>query len=193
MYSDSSKILISKRVGWEFPANSLLPIDINEENQIATSGRYVNSFHQLATVFNLFYTVNEKLSEEDEFNNLLDTVRKQSAIEVMNKMLDQHHCYDFEYEYDKKIDKYQSLFDEPLGYLMAIKCVETFISSERSNYIERNAKLSYEMLKIELEGVKNEQGHLISQGLNMKFYSSIKKAQKIIFPEPIRIIGDKVW
>src|SRR5690606_7703446 len=153
MYSDSSKILISKRVGWEFPANSLLPIDINEENQIATSGRYVNSFHQLATVFNLFYTVNEKLSEEDEFNNLLDTVRKQSAIEVMNKMLDQHHCYDFEYEYDKKIDKYQSLFDEPLGYLMAIKCVETFISSERSNYIERNAKLSYEMLKIELEGV----------------------------------------
>lgn len=193
MYSESSKILISKRVGWDNPANSLNSVTIDTENLIATSGRRVNSFHQLANVLNLFHTVDEKFTDSTEFNNLLKEIRLQAAIEVMNKILDQHHCYDFEFDYDKKLEKYQSLFDEPLGYLLAIKCIETYISSNRSNYIERNAKLAFEMLKIELEGIKNEQGITISQGLNMKFYTSIKKAQKILFPEPIQIIGGKEW
>ena len=193
MYSESSKILISKRVGWDNPANSLISVSIDSENLIATSGRRVNSFHQLANVLNLFHTVDEKFTDNTEFNNLLKEIRLQAAIEVMNKILDQHHCYDFEFDYDKKLVKYQSLFDEPLGYLMAIKCIETYLSSNRSNYIERNTKLGFEMLKIELEGVKNEQGITISQGLNSKFYSSIKKAQNKIFPEPIQIIGGAEW
>lgn len=193
MYSESSKILISKRVGWENPTSSLFPITIDEENLIATSGRRVNSFHQLANVVNLYHTVNDDVLVEPDFNNYLKEIRLQAAIEVMNKILDQHHCYDFDFDYDKRIEKYQSLFDEPLGYLLAIKCIETYISSNRSNYIERNAKLAFEMLKIELEGIKNEQGITISQGLNSKLYSSIKKAQKIFFPEPIKIIGGKEW
>lgn len=193
MYTESSKILISKRVGWDNPTGSLFPITINAENLIATSGRRVNSFHQLANVVNLYYTIDESFTIESDFNSLLKEIRLQAAIEVMNKILDQHHCYDFDFDYDKKIEKYQSLFDEPLGYLIAIKCIETYISSNRSNYIERNAKLSFEMLKIELEGVKNEHGITISQGLNSKFYSSVNKAQKKIFPEPIQIIGTSVW
>jgi len=193
MYSESSKILISKRVGWDNPTGSLFPITINAENLIATSGRRVNSFHQLANVVNLYYTVDESFTLESDFNSLLKEIRLQAAIEVMNKILDQHHCYDFDFDYDKKLEKYQSLFDEPLGYLIAIKCIETYISSSRSNYIERNAKLAFEMLKIELEGVKNEQGITISQGLNSKFYASIQKAQKKIFPEPIQIIGGNEW
>src|SRR5690606_12022586 len=193
MYTESSKILISKRVGWDSPTGSLFPITIDEENLIATSGRRVNSFHQLANVVNLYYTVDESFTIESDFNSLLKEIRLQAAIEVMNKILDQHHCYDFDFDYDKKLEKYQSLFDEPLGYLIAIKCIETYISSSRSNYIERNAKLAFEMLKIELEGVKNEQGITISQGLNSKFYASIKKAQKKIFPEPIQIIGGNEW
>lgn len=193
MYTESSKILISKRVGWDNPTGSLFPITINAENLIATSGRRVNSFHQLANVVNLYYTIDESFTIESDFNILLKEIRLQAAIEVMNKILDQHHCYDFDFDYDKKLEKYQSLFDEPLGYLIAIKCIETYISSSRSNYIERNAKLAFEMLKIELEGVKNEQGITISQGINSKFYASIKKAQKKIFPEPIQIIGGNEW
>lgn len=193
MYSESSKILISRRVGWDSPTGSLFPITINAENLIATSGRRVNSFHQLASVLNLYYTINEDVLTELDFNSLLKEIRLQAAIEVMNKILDQHHCYDFDFEYDKKLEKYQSLFDKPLGYLIAIKCIETYISSSRSNYIERNAKLAFEMLKIELEGVTNEQGIIISKGLNSKFYSSVKKAQKKIFPEPIQIIGGAEW
>lgn len=193
MYTESSKILISKRVGWDNPTGSLFPITINAENLIATSGRRVNSFHQLANVVNLYYTIDESFTIESDFNSLLKEIRLQAAIEVMNKILDQHHCYDFDFDYDKKLEKYQSLFDEPLGYLIAIKCIETYISSSRSNYIERNAKLAFEMLKIELEGVTNEQGIIISKGLNSKFYASIKKAQKNIFPEPIQIIGGAEW
>lgn len=193
MYTESSKILISKRVGWGNPINSLFPVDIHEENKIATSGRFVNSFHQIANIENLYYTINEGLTTETKFNEELISVRFQSAIEVLNKILDQHHCYDFSKDYDLIIEKYQSLFDEPLGYLLAIKCIEVYLSSNRSNYIERNTKLSFEMLKIELEGIQNEKGITISKGLNSKFYSSIKRAQNIIFPEPILIIGDKVW
>lgn len=193
MYPESSKILISKRVGWSVPTNSLFSIEISKDNQIATSGRFVNSFHQIANIENLFHLVEENFTDELAFNDLLDSMRLQCAIEVMNKILDQHVDYDFDKDYENIIDKYRSLFDEPLGYLLAIKCIETFVSSNRSNYIERNAKLSFEMLKIELEGVKNEQGFVISQGLNTKFYTSIKKAQKIIFPSKIEIFGDRVW
>lgn len=193
MYTESSKILISKRVGWGNPIDSLFPVDIHEENKIATSGRLVNSFHQIANIENLYYTINEGLTTETKFNEELRSIRFQSAIEVLNKILDQHHCYDFSKDYDPIIEKYQSLFDEPLGYLLAIKCIELYLSSNRSNYIERNVKLSFEMLKIELDGIQNEKGITVSKGLNSKFYSSIKRAQNIIFPEPILIIGDKVW
>lgn len=193
MYSESSKILISQRVGWNFPTDSLFPIDIDPENRIATSGRLVNSFHQLATVDNVFHTINETLTTETIFNQELKSIRFQAAVEVMNRILDQHPCYDYNKDYDTTIEKYKSLFDEPLGNLLAIKCLELFVSSGRSNSVERNSKLSYQLLKVELEGVKNEQGFLVSQGLNMKFYSSIKKAQKILFPEPILIIGGNEW
>lgn len=193
MYTDCSKILISKRVGWDFPTDSLFPIDINEENRTATSGRLVNSFHQLATVDNLYHTINEVLTSENRFNEELKSMRLQAAIEVLNRTLDQHHCYDYSKDYDQKIEKYQSLFDEPLGNLLAIKCLELFIGSNRSNTVERNSKLAYQLLKVELEGVKNESGITISHGLNSKFYSSIKRAQKILFPEPILIIGGNEW
>lgn len=193
MYSESSKILISKRVGWCTPADSLLSIHISEENKTATSGRYVSSFHQLANLENIYHTINENSTSEKEFNRALCSMRQQAAIEVLNKVLDQHEDYLFDKDYDLIIDHHKSLFDEPLGYLMAIKCIEGFVSSNRSNAVERNAKLSFQMLKVELEGVRNDNGHLISEGLNSKFFTSIKKAQKKIFPRQIQIIGDVVW
>ncbi|WP_177764009.1 hypothetical protein [Flavobacterium sp. I3-2] len=193
MYSESSIVLISKRVGWSIPTDSLSSVEISEENQTATSGRYVNSFHQLANLENIFFTINENQTGEETFNIFLEAMRKQAAIEVLNKILDQHEDYDFEKDYDSIVNKYQSLFDEPLGYLLAIKAIELFVSSNRSNAVERNSKLSFQMLKVELEGVRNDNGHLISEGLNSKFHTSIKKAQKKIFPRQIQIISDKVW
>ena len=193
MYSESSKIVISKRVGWNYPVGSLFPIELSEENRIATSGRYVNSFHQLASIENLHATISENLTSETRFNEQLNSMRLQTTSEVLNKILDQHSCYDFDKDYDEIIEKYQSLFDEPLGYLLAIKCMEIFVSSNRSNAIERNSKLSYQLLKIELEGVKNESGITISHGLSAKFHSAIRKAQKKLFPEQIVIIGGNEW
>jgi len=193
MYTDSSKIQISKRVGWDSPSDSFFPIEISEENKTATSGRYINSFHQLACVENLFYTISENKTSQQRFNAELESIRLQSSIEVLNKILDQHPCYVFDKDYDEIINKHQSLFDDPLGYLMAIKVLEIFISSNRSNEIERNSKLSYQMLKIELEGVKNENGITVSQGIQSKLYNSIKRAQKIIFPQPVLIIGGNEW
>src|SRR5690606_14924472 len=152
-----------------------------------------NSFHQLATVDNIYHTINEILTTEIKFNQELKSIRFQAAVEVMNRILDQHTCYDYDKDYEKKIEKYQSLFDEPLGNLLAIKCLELFVSSNRSNSVERNSKLAYQLLKVELEGVKNESGITVSHGLNSKFYSSIKRAQKILFPEPILIIGGNEW
>ena len=193
MYSESSKILISKRVGWSVPTDSLFSVEISEDNQTATSGRYVNSFHQLATVENLFFTIDENKTGEYEFNKTLYSMLKEASIEVLNKVLDQHKDYDFDKDYDSEIEKYQSLFDEPLGYLLAIKSIELLVSSNRSNAVERNSKLSFQMLKMELEGVKNDNGHCISEGLNSKFYTALKNAQKKIFPKQIEIIGDSVW
>jgi len=62
--------------------------------------------------------------------------------------LDGHHLYDNTIDYSNVIIEKAKLFDDTIGYGIAIKCLELFISSSRSNLIERNAKLSFQALKV---------------------------------------------
>lgn len=193
MYTVESIATLVDRIGWEKSLNSDLSIVVSEQNQMATSGRNVNSFHQLASVENIYSAVGEVNMEEIKFNEFLSSIRKQSVIEILTAVLDQSHLYDDATDYSNVIENKARLFDDAIGYCIAIKVLELFISTGRKNLTERNASLNFQTLKVELEGAKNDNGHFIAKGIVYKKERAIQKAQRIIFPDPILIIGDAQW
>jgi hypothetical protein len=67
------------------------------------------------------------------------------------------------------------------------------MSSNRSNCIERNAKLSYQNLKIELEGIKNDNGHQMAVGIRQQLQKAVKDAQKAIFKNAPSVEYIEFW
>ena len=189
MYTEQSISTLIDRIGWEKPLISDFAIIIADEVQLATSGRKVNSFHQLASVENIYSAVPELNMEQVKFNEFLSSIREQSVREVVTAVLDQHHLYDETIDYSNTISEKIRLFDDAIGYCIAIKVLELFISTSRKNLTERNAALTFQTLKVELEGAKNDNGHFIAKGIVYKKERAIQKAQRIIFPDPIVIIG----
>ena len=113
--------------------------------------------------------------------------------EVLTAIIDQNVLSEEIVDYSSTIINRPRIFDDAIGYSIAIKCLELFVSSSRKNLAERNAKLSYQNLKMELEGVRNESGHLVAKGLIMRKEFAIRQAQKILFPRKIIIDGTPNW
>lgn len=189
MYTEQSITTLINRIGWEKALNSDVAINIDLANSAATSGRKVNTFHQLASVENIYSAVSEVNMDEVTFNEFLSSVREQSVREVATAVLDQHYLYDDTIDYSNTIIEKARLFDDAIGYCIAINVLELFISSGRKNLTERNTALTFQTLKVELEGARNDNGHFIAKGIVYKKERAIQKAQRIIFPDPVLIIG----
>ncbi|HEX8576974.1 MAG TPA: hypothetical protein VF677_11835 [Flavobacterium sp.] len=193
MYTQESISFLLNRIGWGRPLQSGLVPAISSENLLANSGRTVSSFHQLASVENLYNNISEVNANEVLFNEFLADMKRQSVVEVLTSILDQHFLYQEEIDYSETIIQKARLFDDAIGYSIAIKCLELFISSTRSNASERSNAFSFQTLKVELEGARNDNGHFIAKGIIYKKERAILKAQRIIFPDPIVVIGDSIW
>jgi len=193
MYNEQSITSLVTRIGWEKPLDTAFAIELDEEVLTADSERKVNSFHQLVTVENVYAAVPEIDMEVLDFNDFLSSIRKQSVLEVLTAIFDKNELYVEETDYSALIIARPKLFDDAIGYCMAIKALELFISSSRSNLLERNTKLSFQSLKIELEGVRNDGGFFVAKGINYKMERAIQKAQKILFANPIIIDGTSQW
>lgn len=193
MYSEESISLLNNRIGWEMPLDSGSSIVLDTENKKADSGRKVNAFHQLASVDNIYAAVDVVDMSNADFNKFLTSIRAQSVIEVLTAIFDQHHLYDETLDYSSIISKKIKIFDDAIGYTIAVKILELFVSSNRKNFIERNASLSFQTLKIELYGAKNDNGHFIAKGIVYEKSAAIKKAQKILFPDDVLIDGSPQW
>jgi hypothetical protein len=193
MYSELSITALETRIGWEKPLDSDFGLTINEEVLSATSGRKVNSFHQLVTIENVYAAVPEVNMEADDFNGFLASVRKQSVAEILTAIFDQHTSYDEAVDYSQTIITKPRLFDNAIGYCIAIKMLELFISSNRKNLVDRNAKLTFQSLKLDLEGVRNDGGFYVAQGIKYELKSAITKAQKVIFPLEAIVKNGNSW
>ncbi len=193
MYSEESILKLSERIGWEQALNSDLGIEVDSDNVKADAGRKVNSFHQLATVENIYSAVSETMLSELDFNAYLKSLREQCVREILTAIIDQNVLSEEIVDYSSVIDSKPRIFDDAIGYSIAIKCLELFVSSARKNLVERNAKLSFQNLKMELEGVRNENGHLVAKGLIMRKEYAIRQAQRILFPQKIIIDGTANW
>ena len=193
MYSDISIETLETRIGWEKSLDTDFAIELDKEVLTADSERKVNSFHQLVTVDNVYAAVSKIDMGAVEFNGFLSSVRRQSVEEVLTLMFDQNASYDEDIDYSNLIISKPRLFDDAIGYSIAIKMLELFISSSRSNLLERNSKLSFQNLKLELEGVRNDKGFYVAKGIEYKFRTAITKAQKVIFPLEVIVTSGKIW
>lgn len=191
MYSNDIIQALEKRIG--FGSDTGLPFSLSEDLRIGTSGRTFGFFHKLVTLTNLYNTVPLNENSESNFEGYLNQMVENSVRASLTAVLDQSVDYDDSFDYDKTIDNKIYLFDDVIGYTLAITAIEGMISSNRKNDDERNISLSYSQLKMELEGVRSDAGHIVSQGLNRKLQDAIRKARLIIFPNPVIVTSRKIW
>lgn len=180
MYTQETINVLKDRIGWSVPTD--LPITIDPEIEIEDSILKYNGFHGLVSLTNLYSTVEESRTEKEEFNKFLSELRDQCVEFSLSWILDKSPDYIDDNSYDTIIINKIKLFEEVIGLLMTIKVFEIYMSSNRSNYIERNAKLSFQSLKIELEGIKNDAGFQVAVGIRQQLQKAIRDAQKVIFP-----------
>lgn len=193
MYSEEVKNILFNRIGWCESSNDAVLVVVDSDNQTSESGRFIRGFHQLCSVDNIYSSVSVVNMEAVEFNALLSSIRKESVEEVITNVFDLHPLYLPATDYSSIISQRPRIFDDAIGYCMAIKILEMFVSTNRKNFVERNAKLSFQSLKIELEGAKNAEGHQVVIGIKAEKHKAIQQAQKIIFPDPYIIDGDSLW
>lgn len=193
MYSPESIQTLVERIGFYKKVDSSLSFTISEDVVLSTSGRYVNSFHQLAIVENIYSAVPLSNMPDIDFNEYLQEIKTQSVNEVLTLILNRDVSYQLNEDYSNTLIGNPEIFDDAIGYTIAIKVLELFVSTSRKNLAERNAKLAVEKLKVELEGLKNENGKVIVNGIKRERYFAIKQAKAIIFPKKIIVDGTSMW
>ncbi|OHT44427.1 hypothetical protein [Flavobacterium tructae] len=192
MYSQEAIDILINRIGWS-ELSSGLPFGLTASNKTADSGKMFNWYHSSVLVDNVYAAVPEVEMNEVDFNDYLGTIRKQAVLTVLTSILDTYVDYDPVVDYSNVILQRPALFDDSIGYSVSIKMLELYLSTSRSNFFERNAKMSYQSLKVELEGARNDNGHFVAKGIIYKLEQSIKKAQKIIFPYKIVVNNANAW
>lgn len=193
MYSEEIIQSLTERIGFGSPQEDSFTLQISETIRNGASGRIFKSFHSLVTLENIIAAIENLQPTAEEFEAILDEFKTGAVLEVLTLVLDSHEDYINDDSYDATITQNISLFDNAIGYKVAIMVIEMFMSTKRNNIVERNAKLSVSNLKLELEGYRNDSGVLVAKGLVHKFENAIKTAQKKIFPFKLTVEDGNAW
>lgn len=195
MYSSEAIDTLKGRVGWAQTIQPF-PVSVDADNFYAASGRYAHHFHKLATAENVYmHTTNARAEDKEAHLNatLLD-LRSGAVRKVLAAVFDNNEAAQFRNDargnrialanpsYSAVIDAMPSRFDDAIGYQIAIDAIEFMLSANRSNPTERSVSLSFEELRMELDGVKDEQGRSIAKGLYRMLHDSLANIGKLIFP-----------
>lgn len=200
MYNSLSKTALENRIGWGVPVPPNTDIILTTENITSVSGRCFNSFHQLAIVENVWNSIVNININNAQFNEYLSQMRKDCVNEVLNKIFNTNpyanakfnpnwESPNYKTDYSDVILAKQSIFDDSIGYAMAVRIIQLVISTTRSNNTERKNAEFYQIVKTELEGVVNQDGVLIANGVNGQYNTSILNAISILFPIIGKAIG----
>ena len=197
MYTEQTIQDLTNRIGFGTPKEEGFTIVIDEANSVGGSGRVVSSFHALCTIENIFATLPTIGSDDTEiatkFNQVLADFKKAATLEVLPAILDKHQDYVSTDSYDAIITQNIAIFDDCIGYKMAMMILEMMLSSKESNIAERNVKLTAANLKLEIEGFRNDSGILVASGLVQKYNNSIKRAVNKIFPFVVKVNNGNAW
>lgn len=194
MYSEETIISLSERMGFGTPLEDGFAIELDEANSVGSTGRVFKSFHSLVTADNIFAALPNLGQEADvKFNEYLESLRYQATKAIVPLIMDRNSAYVNSISYDAVIEQNAILFDDAIGYKVAMMVLELFMTTNESNLVERNAKLAVSNLKLELEGFRNDNGILVASGLVQKLDRSIKTATNKIFPSLPTVEGVNAW
>lgn len=193
MYLEPAIIALTERIKWGTPQEDSFILVLDASNLTGTSGRNFQSFHQLATVENVLAAIGKINATSAEFNAILSDIRKQAVLEIVPLIIDKNRDSVSSVDYTDTIIENAVLFDDAIGYKVAISVLELFVSTKRSNLPERNAKLAISNLKLELNGFKNENGIVVAKGLLSYLSEAIKTATNKIFPFKVIIQDGNAW
>lgn len=192
MYNQTSIDTLINRIGW---AEAMPPstIVVSEENKESTSGRYFNSFNQLATVENVNASITNKDADGDTLNEYLATMRKDGVMDVLAKVYNLNTratasetngiiSLNYAGDYSVSIQVNQQAFDDAIGLSVAIKALELIKTTNRSNGKTNNPNID----KIEvfdfLHGAFSPTGKVITKGLYAQYRESVGKLIDVLFP-----------
>lgn len=184
MYSPESILFLENRIGFG-ALEVAVPVAISLRD--GTSGRELPSFHALANLRNIYATVEDSLVNEPFFNDHLFQMRKDAVAKVLTSIFKLHRDYIPTADYSYLLLDRPELFDDAVGYTLAVSAIEQMMSTNRSGIEERNAKLAVDKLRMELEGVKDAYGNVQMNGLKREQFYAIRKATDIIFPYELTI------
>ena len=193
MYSEEIIQSLTERIGFGSPQEDGFTLNISEAIQNGASGRIFKSFHSLVTLENIIAGIEKEQPTATQFEQILNEYRKGAVLEVLNVIMDQHPDYVANDSYDAIITENIALFDNAIGYKVAVMVIEMFMSTKRNNIVERNAKLAVSNLKLELEGYRNDSGVLVAKGLVHKFGTAIKLAQNKLFTLKVVVNDGNAW
>ena len=193
MYSEIAISTIANRIGWGKPQTDGFVIDLDEAIQNGTTKRNFQSFHQLVTVENILAAIPNPSIDDDDFNAKLEEIRNNAAISVLTLIIDLNPNSILSKDYSNTIISNPALFDEALGYKVAISVLELFISTERENFSTRSAQMAISSLKLELEGWKNEAGITVANGLGQKLDKAVTMATERLFPKNKTVTFKQIW
>lgn len=189
MFDETTIQSLIDSIGWDDPLGTSLVI--TTENLKSTTGRLFNSFHPLVTVENVNDTAGLKPIDIDQLNTELYGFKKQAALQTLNKVFNSSPQFNPALDYGGDVVKYNGLLSDVYGLACSAMVIQMMLTSMRINEIERRTK--YGVLKVELDGFRNDQGVLISKGLKAMLNEATINARKIIFPETIDMYGDNLW
>lgn len=165
MFLDSDITLMIDRLGWSEYENLLYVDKLDDDNKRKDSGLTLNGFHKMVTLENVFNSQPNERITDTGFNaylrEILDNV-------IRDILMDIYVTDSRSNENTTSIDTEligTGLFDNCIGYCHAVKILELFTSSVRSNRIETISKSNYSFIMGELKGHSTKEGKLVSKGL----------------------------
>ena len=195
MYSNAAIVALENRIGFG-QANLPSGVDVSQTHILGTSGRTLPFFHKLATLKNIYHTTEMPVMTSDQFNSFLAEMKANVVRQVLSVVLDRHRKYRPEHDYSQTIISRPAIFDDAIGYTMASTVVEQLIATSQHNYIESSAKLSYQQLKMEIEGVVDDSGRLRAKGLKREQTHANQQAADAFFHIDERFIienASDIW
>lgn len=191
MFAQATIDALAARVGWGSPTQPTV-IVLSSGNNGSVSGLTVDGTYPLASAEVLYAVFPNAQADMNSFNAKLTGMRKQAALKVLNAGFAPIASDAYNYfkakiasgalTYDGVAMANLAAFDTALAWQLVVDSLIFIITSGRINSVERAAKLGYEGLKVELEGVK-ENGN---RGINYQLSKAIKSAAIILFPERVK-------
>lgn len=191
MFSDSVIQPLIDRLGWSELDNHKFVGKLNDESKTRKSGITLNSFHGLVSLEAVHDCMSMECPTRDEFNAFLKELLQNTILEILNDIyITDDRSKNIDYSAAISLATDSGMFDNCIGYCHAAKVLQLLASSIRSNRNERLSKDVYAEYVIELKGLTDARGTLVSKGLMHKCAENRKLLKEKAHCVPDSVVED---